>query len=250
MRGPLIIGATGGSGTRLLANLLIGSDEVYLGKNHNPAMDCLDFKDLYDRWIPKFASCVVSPDTGIQWPKKMRLDFALALRNYQQQLPANAEYKLWGWKGPRSMYLLPFFADYFSNLKFVHMVRDGRDMAFSENQNQMYLYAAQLLPDYDSGDVTGNSFRLWSTVNYAVAMYGEEKFGANYFRLKYEDLVMDSEKTIRELSHFLSLDERRILSCQSLISSRGSINRWQARATEAFELQIRNNECLNYFGYT
>ena len=43
----------------------------------------------------------------------------------------------WGWKEPRSIYLLPFFHRHLPGLRFLHVVRDGRDMAFSENQNQL-----------------------------------------------------------------------------------------------------------------
>ena len=43
----------------------------------------------------------------------------------------------WGWKEPRSIYLLPFFHQQLPALRFLHVVRDGRDMALSANQNQL-----------------------------------------------------------------------------------------------------------------
>ena len=38
----------------------------------------------------------------------------------------------WGWKEPRSIYLLPFFHRHLPALRFLHVVRDGRDMALSD----------------------------------------------------------------------------------------------------------------------
>ena len=48
-------------------------------------------------------------------------------------------------KNPRSMFLLPFFDSYFPALKFIHIVRDGRDMAYSKNQNQLHKHGSTLL---------------------------------------------------------------------------------------------------------
>jgi hypothetical protein len=39
----------------------------------------------------------------------------------------------WGWKNPRSLWPVPFLVDRFQELKFVHMIRDTRDMMLSEN---------------------------------------------------------------------------------------------------------------------
>ena len=40
-----------------------------------------------------------------------------------------------GFKAPISMVLLPLFAEVLGPFKFVHVVRDGRDLAFSDNQS-------------------------------------------------------------------------------------------------------------------
>ena len=41
------------------------------------------------------------------------------------------EGRLWGWKGPRSIYFLPFYQAVFGDhFRFLHVMRDGRDVAY------------------------------------------------------------------------------------------------------------------------
>ena len=62
---------------------------------------------------------------------------AAELRALVARQHAEADGRPWGWKEPRSVYLLPFLAAELPGLRFLHVVRDGRDMAFSENQVQL-----------------------------------------------------------------------------------------------------------------
>ena len=51
--------------------------------------------------------------------------------------PLGGRPRPWGWKHPHSLLLLPLLVDAWPRLRFVHVVRDGRDMAFSANRNQL-----------------------------------------------------------------------------------------------------------------
>ena len=79
----------------------------------------------------------------------------------------------WGWKEPRSIYLLPFLHRHLPSLRFLHVVRDGRDMALSANQNQLRKHgdAAAIPADLSPPE---RSIALWSWVNLTAARYGEE----------------------------------------------------------------------------
>lgn len=47
---------------------------------------------------------------------------------------------LWGWKGPRSVYFLPFYQAVFGDhFRFLHVLRDGRDVAYGDNQMQFWM---------------------------------------------------------------------------------------------------------------
>ena len=43
----------------------------------------------------------------------------------------------WGWKIPGNFYILKQLAERYPNLKYIHSLRNGLDMAFSKNQNQL-----------------------------------------------------------------------------------------------------------------
>ncbi|GMI54117.1 hypothetical protein TeGR_g3032, partial [Tetraparma gracilis] len=52
-----------------------------------------------------------------------------------KKLPSNANGVDYGIKAPASMLLVPAFREVWGRLRFVHVVRDGRDIAFSRNQS-------------------------------------------------------------------------------------------------------------------
>jgi hypothetical protein len=51
----------------------------------------------------------------------------------------------WGWKNSGSVHLLRFLHDEFPSVRFLHLVRDRRDMAYSPNQYQVRHYGNVLL---------------------------------------------------------------------------------------------------------
>ena len=115
-----MIGATGGSGTRVLA-AIVQRGGMFVGSDLNRSLDALDFAAFFDRWV------------GRELPPGAAAELrALVARQHEE-----AGGRPWGWKEPRSVYLLPFLAAELPGLRFLHVVRDGRDMALSENQVQL-----------------------------------------------------------------------------------------------------------------
>ena len=111
---PGVIGATGGSGTRVLA-AIAQRGGMFVGSDLNRSLDALDFAAFFDRW----AGRELAPEAAAE------------LRALVARQHAEAEGRPWGWKEPRSVYLLPFLAAELPGLRFLHVVRDGRDMALS-----------------------------------------------------------------------------------------------------------------------
>lgn len=112
-----------------------------------------------------------------------------------------------GFKAPISMALLPWFAHEVLNLRFLHVIRDGRDIAFSGNQspvtkffNVSYLRFKELL----NLSSPLKAIKLWSDWNVGVYNWTKRiatvKNGVNvkvnssfaYIRLHTEDLVSES----------------------------------------------------------
>lgn len=251
-QGPVVIGATGGSGTRLIAKLLIESGNVYLGQNHNAALDCLDFKQFYDKWVAPYSKHLLHQQQTGQLVAQMHfeLDRVMDKYNLGKTVSANAE-ALWGWKGPRSMFLLPFFSDYFfGQLKFIHIIRDGRDMAFSSNQNQATLYADAILgPTEDKKDIACVLFKLWSKVNRFVAEFGRTTLADKYLIMRYEDLVNRPHESLTRLANFLDIDAADLHKNARWIKTNPTIGRWADQDNDQLLPLIQEDASLRYFGY-
>src|SRR5262249_10334108 len=132
---------TGGSGTRVFARI-VRRGGMYIGARLNESEDAVDFGDFSDRWINQFADVRRYP-VAVSLVEQMRGELDALLHVHLAMLGGEA--RAWGWKEPRSIYLLPFFHEAFPNVRFLHVVRDGRDMAYSGNQNQLRKHGAALL---------------------------------------------------------------------------------------------------------
>ena len=249
--GPIIIGATGGSGTRAFAELLIKSGEVYLGKNHNPASDCLDFKTFYDEWIPKCWPFLFESGIEIESMNELHSSFEEHFNRYLKDASSRELSGNWGWKGPRSMFLLPFWDRCFSSLRFVHILRDGRDMAYSRNQNQLLLYGGQTTGGMPPNEIIPeHSIDLWSKVNIMVSEYGKKHLGNRYLCIRYEDLIAETEIVMEQMAGFLNVDVDMLLSKRAMIRGSAQIGRWKLVPEDEIERVVsRGREGLYYFGY-
>src|SRR5207237_6942483 len=150
-RGPGVIGATGGSGTRVVARA-VRRGGMFIGTDLNRSKDALDFASFSDRWVNTFAA-------GEQPPELVADLRALVARQWRARPSAE---QAWGWKEPRSVYVLPLLAEQLPGLRFLHVVRDGRDMAYSENQVQLRKHGDALLGAGAAEPEAVRSIRLWN----------------------------------------------------------------------------------------
>ena len=79
---------------------------------------------FYDKWVDKYLSGKMQPAEirQMQWELKMSL-FASD--------PIKYWHKKWGWKNPRTIFLISFLVHIYPNMRYIHVVRDGRDIAFN-----------------------------------------------------------------------------------------------------------------------
>jgi len=100
----------------------------------------------------------------------------------------------WGDKTPRYIEHIPFLGSLFPRARFVHLVRDGRNVALSYG-------------DVPFGPKTvARAAQLWSARVRAGAKDGRSLPPHRYYELKYEDLTADPEGQLRSLCAFLDLD--------------------------------------------
>jgi hypothetical protein len=244
--GPVAVGATGGSGTRVLARLLRDGG-VFIGTNLNPYEDVLAFGLFSDRWINRVEGLDGQVDAATC--TTMSEELLTILGDEYAAFPDGAQQ--WGWKEPRSIYLLPFFVAAMPALRFVHFVRDGRDMAFSENQNQLNWHGSAILrPDQTKLRKPAQSIAVWTAINSRAADYGETAMGDRYLRVRFEDLCSDPAGTARRVYRFLGLPGDPGEAAQAEVAPPKTLGRWRDEKPERIrELEEIAGPALTRFGY-
>jgi hypothetical protein len=100
----------------------------------------------------------------------------------------------WGDKTPRYVQHIPLLAGLWPAARFIHLIRDGRDVARS--------YA-----DVPFGPKTvGKAARLWAVRVRTGITDGRRLEQGRYLEINYEDLVDDAEGETKDICDFLELD--------------------------------------------
>jgi hypothetical protein len=255
---PVVIFGTGGSGTRVL-QILTDQSGYYLGANLNGAGDALDIGHFMRRWLDRYLGKTNwigemargSEQDQFGYPLAMAEDFARTLENHRAKLADPQAH--WGWKAPRTILILPFVRECVG-IRAIHLVRDGRDMAYSRNQNQMRRHGPQLLDRSQNEQPDPlRSIAFWARVNLAAARYGERELGGKYLRMRYEDICSDPSTAVTQLLDFIDSPVPRE-SVQRVavekIRPSTSIGRWREHdPAELDTLHEIAGEALRTFGY-
>ena len=193
-RFPVAIGGVGGSGTRLVAALVqgLGYD---LGGDLNDSRDSLWFTLLFKHpGVRQLSRAQIAQRYRILL-KGMRggspldateraLVDALSrtdrpqhpadwLRERMHTLAASAAgpsrpRRPWGWKEPNTHLLADALLAVEPRLRYVHVVRNGLDMAFSSNQNQLLLWGPEILALAEPSYSPRLSLAFWCEAQRAV----------------------------------------------------------------------------------
>jgi Sulfotransferase family len=243
LRGPNVIGATGGSGTRALAKVLRESG-MYTGSDLNAYEDALPFGAFSDRWINRFVASN-GGDQGLADAMGHDLDGVLA--GHVADMPPSA--RSWGWKEPRSIYLVSFFDGAMPSLRFLHFIRDGRDMAFSENQQQLRKHGRAVIGNVDPLRRWARSIRLWARINTEAADYCERALGDRYLRVRFEDLCAEPHRTIEQVFDFFGIDGD-AAAASTVVRPPSTLGRWKAKRPRTIDrLNELAGPALERFGY-
>ena len=261
-KSPVVIGGVGGSGTRLIAQCLkeLG---YYMGDDLNGANDNLWFTLLFkrieilsstDEEFHDLVDILFKGITGIGGFSKEQVDlikvlaskdrgphpaFWLAQRASSLLLkrPAIDSDARWGWKEPNSHIVLDRLNIKLKGMKYIHIIRNGLDMAYSNNQNQLRSWGAHFInePFYITPHY---SLKFWCLVHRRVLSIGKT-MGPRFLLLNYDDFCTNPEHGILQLCNFLDLDagneEKRGLT--DLIRVPDSIGRFKQYDTKIFSDQ-------------
>ncbi len=281
---PVVIGGMGGSGTRVVAQILIELG-YYMGGKLNHANDNLWFTLLFKRpkWYKsKVIRNVQNITLGLQlfselmtnqirwnaskilFVSRVIIDIFLgkhtivpcgkAINILKSILSAQNSLTsvCWGWKEPNSHIFLPYLIDFFPNISYIHVIRHGMDMAFSRNQQQVrnwgWLYGIDFLSD--GYNMPRASLDYWIRSTERVINLGSSLLGDRFMIVKLEELCKMPESEIRRLLQFLQiyqLDGDKQSTLAGLPQMPKSVGRYKAKGLQYFsDSQI---EGVRKFGY-
>lgn len=238
VRPPAAIGGLGGSGTRVFAALLQHAG-YHIGETLNTPLDNLWFTVLFKQaaWTRsrpdpaeiatavRLFSCAMT--TGLAG----RLDAAdhALITRLRADLPPEGNWGCgaqgpsadaliasaqqpggnghpWGWKEPNTCVFLPQLNRHIDGLRYIHIVRDGLDMAFSRNTWQArhwgHLYD---LPGEPTTPLPLRQLRYWLAANRAALEYGAGHMRGRFLALRYEDFCADPVHHWERIQSFLNV---------------------------------------------
>ncbi len=248
---PVIVGAVGGSGTRVVQQILseIG---CYMGAELNKNGEPIPLQNFFRRYSTQSLQAWLSESTSPRaetpgWPE-MTLAFQTAIE--QHLALCGAPTRFWGFKVPKSILFLPFLAEQYPHLRFVHMIRNGLDMVYSKNWRLQEERDVLLNLAEAARPVPEQSMILWQKVNRMAADFSE-RLGPNYALLRFEQLCTNPRETLSALFGFLGISDVALLErCSQMVHRPDSLGRWrQARPREIWQIMQTGRDGLTRFGY-
>lgn len=278
---PVVVGGVGGSGTRVVASLLAELG-YFMGSDLNSSNDNLWFTLLFKR--PKWFGAVTGGKndlvlkgleiftaamTGSLTPLPGELDFIMsaaaemadsghdhlgagrggwAVKRAWNMLRSegniDSTYIGWGWKEPNTHIYLNYLNEYFASLRYIYVIRHGLDMAFSDNQAQLFswgpLFGVRIsdLPAM----LPAASLEYWIRANKKAIDYGRDMGREKFFLLNFEKLCASPESEIPKLTGFLGLSvtESTIERLSQLPQMPKSVGRYRGH-----DLKIFSRESLD-----
>lgn len=259
-KGPIIVGGIGGSGTRLVVEILRVAGG-YMGRV-NASNDSRYMGTFIRRWLRIYLAGIDQWKTSGD-PEAMIEFFHECLGRHVENLPSDAPF--WGWKNPPNIFLLPFLQRHCSGMRFIHVIRDGRDMAFSKNQYDLRNYGDLILKEdavlrfwnriwrlfprivpYDPK----RAIALWSAANTAAWEYGQTVLGDRYLLVSYENLCSDARAQVSRICRFVGRPQAPLETAVAQVKEPQTIGRWRDYDRDTLDRICRfGKEGLAKFGY-
>lgn len=210
---PVIVFNKSHSGSRLLTRALAACG-VFMGSRLNDSEDALDILPLVEHLIefhyPDYQRLFREGDPQL-------FDAVVpAIEAHLQDRPPGMR---WGWKLSETGYALPLFARLFPEAWFIHLVRDGRDVAFSHFrapddtiQRKAHFGSASVASyrgapasamGYEAAPHVFNA-RLWVEAVTTGRAYGA-MLGPRYLETRYETLTGDFSAEIGRIARWADL---------------------------------------------
>ncbi len=209
---PIIIGGCGSSGTTLLRSIINAHPDIYCGHELN----LFNNHKFYDYPFNKFGYQFIYEKFNLFYYSIKRRGFSIeeisqmaddskSFKEFVEKIICqdliNHNKSIWAEKSPSNCRYIKFFIKIFPRCKYIHVVRDGRDVALS-------------LIKRSYSPLEAVSRWIYDTI--CTYPFRENEI---YYEIKYEDLVNASYETISKLFNFLQItvDAEKIIRDLKLI---------------------------------
>lgn len=280
------IGGCGRSGTTLLRVMLGTHSKIYSGPELYYHVNILNAYKYYSskfrlvKSLPARAYLLYRPNKlkrlenfyniskkRILELRKSSLCFPEFMADLLELAAANAGKQIWLEKTPRNCQYFEYLNHYFPRMRFVHVIRDCRDVVCSLKEHPKYkIKDGKTVPTGINRPV-GPCITRWINDVEAARQYKDRP---NYIEIKYEDLLNSTRNTLEILFDYLGLpfddsvlNHHKIASkkekTENFVESKNSIEainksntgKWGDGLTyvEAKEVQDRAGYLLKELGY-
>ncbi|TWB40454.1 sulfotransferase family protein [Nitrospirillum pindoramense] len=211
---PVIVYNKSHSGSRLLAQML-EDQGVFIGGRLNESNDAMAILPLVERLVEDYY-----PDYQALWDQDWPVDLeALFVTAMMEHLEGYDGHSPWGWKLCETTYIVPIIAAVFPRARFVHLLRDGLDVAFSDHVPPQARFWRKVY--FNNGDIQGwrglsmtnrayvRRPHIYNALHWLNSVEVGRTYGAmlqgRYLEVRYEDLCRDFLPTSRRILGFMGL---------------------------------------------
>lgn len=227
---PIIVSGLGGSGTRVLGQILQNAG-VHIGNDLNESLDNLLFSLLFKRphrfsapdkidsaylnqCIDVFERASLAGDGRAVFEELPALMSDLLKDRYYgpfwlfsrlrklSRKPEQCPVGGWGWKEPHAGYFFEPLYRRYPGAKFIVVMRNGLDMAYAPNDQQARYWCRFL--DVPPCRTPAEKFNYWFLYNQYMKTTLTQ-LGAEFYMLRLEDLFLDAKPTLEHLMSTLDL---------------------------------------------
>ena len=214
---PIVIFNKSHSGSRFLARL-VAEAGIFMGAHQNESNDSWDVLKLVEYLVERYY-----PDYAPLWdphnPTDQKLvDLVRAV--FTSHTEGMAPKARWGWKLCETAYILPVLNFLFPEARYIHLIRDGRDVAFTDHRapnrpfwKKIYFNTDGMLAwrglKFHRRDYEDRS-HIYNALHWANSVTVGRAYGAmlreRYLEVRYEDLCESFESTAASVLRFVGVE--------------------------------------------
>lgn len=263
---PVAVGGLGGSGTRLVARLLQELGFFLGGESVNESQDSLlftflfarpeilvtsdqEFRSLLDSFVRSMRTGAPCDPAARHYVRRLWLRWLddeptpgllAQARVLTDGAKSAAQQAPWGWKEPNTFLVLPRLHRFLPGLRYIHVIRNGVDTAYSQNLGQLLRWGPWLL-SRPVAPSPADALSYWCAAHRWVLAYAP-RLKSRFLLLNFDRLCVDPLAELPALVSFVGLNwnpllEQRLLR---LIQPPPTLGRYRNLGLERFSIDDLN----------